>query len=668
MATRLSQKERERLKSDHAQYASLSNPDFFKEFFHVDHRDLPGEIVPFDCNFGQRKLDQYLHDCARFNLRMQIDGARQGQRSYIPNLLERVDTGQEIQDHEIGLECLVGKSRRGGFSTHIEHIGLRRVSWLGKYEVLVMAHDQATAKTVNEMARLSYDFWPAKHETLKLSIRAQNDEEFSLANRSKFSVRTAGQKKQANEKTRGWKFDFYHFSEYAHFFTYADAQQTRLVARPHAWIIKESTANGKTGPFYNEWQGAAYLHEVIAAYEAKDVDFFKSWNGQYKFFFSWLEDPGLTTQIYDWEKEELTASLTPYELELMKKHPDLCTLDRIKFRRETIRNRCQDHERLEPEALYMQEYPADEDEMFQSTSLAIFDADSLEILMKQAKRFVPLVSARVFADQPPKQSWLGGSNFWMYDLPKEGHSYVIGGDIGYGIGKDDSVAVVLDRLDGTVLREVACLKSNTIDPKSFGHIMTMMAEMYNDAFINCEVMGPGHTTNQAIIEDNRYGWLYHRKTLDLIMVDGNTSSNFRYGFFTSEQGKHAIVGDTRPVIKDRTIILASPWGVKQLQDFEEDDKGKLGKEGVRDDYVLALCLAVWASFRAAPGLETAIRRAAKKKVRQAKLSVDDEAWWKTIMRQIDGNIAKNRQIGRSGGLYLPSVDEVFRPGYDADHE
>lgn len=637
------------------------NETFFRTFFHCEHRDIPGRVIPLQFNNAQRFLDSYIDRCLAMNLKLLVDAARQGASAeaiYIPNLLERVDRGERILPHEIGLKLMIGKSRRGGISTYVQHVGFRRCCWISNYDVLVMAHDDPTAKMVNEMVRLSYNEWPAEYADLRVPKTHAGEHKFALQNRSEFTIRTAGHQAVASEKTRGWKFDFYHFSEFAHYTVYNDVAQAIGVAMKHAWIIKESTANGKDNPFYKEWQSSRYVWEVEAAYEAKDYDFFRDWNGQYKWFFCWLDDPGCTTVVYDWERERLAADLDEYEQSLLKRFPKTCDLNRLKWRREKIKTMT-GHLRLEPVQLFMQEYPVDDREMFQDTGKSIFDQEALETLTINAKMHEPLLKAKVEHKKPPRLAWLGGANFFMYKRPLRGHSYAIGGDVGHGIGKDDSVGVIVDRMDGTTFEEVACFRSNRIDPAEFGHVLTMIAEMYNDAFINCECMGPGLLSNQAIVIDNRYSQIYMRKTLDMVYLNHNTDANFRYGFWTSQQGKWAVVGDAQPIIKNLLIKLYSVWGIDQLMNFAEDENGKLGKEGQLDDYVIALCLAIYAALRCAPSQEAVRRKEERKEVDLSNLDPNDEGWWKAIARTVAKAVSRNRGMGAAMGRgYMPSVDEL----------
>lgn len=644
------------------QFRNAPNPEFFRTFFHCEHRDVPGRVIPLLLNNTQKFLDDYIERCVAMELRRLVDAARGGAghpEIYIENLLERVDRGEAIQPHEIGLKLLVGKSRRGGVSTYVQHLGFRRCCMMPSYDVLVMAHDQPTARMVNDMVRLSYDEWPARYTDLRIPASNAGEEKFQLRNRSSFAVRTAGQTRAGNEKTRGWKFDFYHFSEYAHYVVYADVTQAVGVARPHAWIIKESTANGRDGPFYAEWEGARYIWEVEAAYDAQDWDFFEAWSGQYKFFFSWLDDPGLTTVVYDWEKKKLTASLDDYERSLQRRFPKTCSLNRLKWRRSKIKD-LQHHERLEPVQLFMQEFPVDEHEMFQETGKSIFDHDALAILEMNAKQKVPVLMAKLEPNKPPRQAWLGGANFVMFKAPERGHQYVIGGDVSHGVGRDDSVGLVLDRLDGTTYEEVACFRSNRIDPQDFGHILTMIGEMYFDAFINCEAMGPGLSTNKAIVVDNRYNQVYRRKTLDMVILKNNHDASFRYGFWTSQQGKWAIVGDTQPFIRNRTVALSSVWGVDQLKAYAEGTNGRLGKEGVLDDYVMALCLAIYAALRAAPSQSALRKKEERLEAELTDLDPDSVGWWKTVAKTIATAVTQNRRMGvlGRGRNYFPSTDQV----------
>lgn len=72
---------------------------------------------------------------------------------------------------------------------------------------------------------------------------------------------------------------------------------------------------------------------------------------------------------------------------------------------------------------------------------------------------------------------------WIWEKPKEKKMYVIGVDVGYGVGSDDSVIQVLDASNLNQVAEYTC---NTIIVDEFAKKIIEIADYYNDAIVNVE--------------------------------------------------------------------------------------------------------------------------------------------------------------------------------------
>ena len=59
-------------------------------------------------------------------------------------------------------------------------------------------------------------------------------------------------------------------------------------------------------------------------------------------------------------------------------------------------------------------------------------------------------------------------SYRVYELPQEGHLYVVGVDVGEGIGRTNSVAQVYDVTDPTAIIQVAVYANNNVSPYHFG--------------------------------------------------------------------------------------------------------------------------------------------------------------------------------------------------------
>lgn len=567
----------------------------------IEHRDLAGTVVPFTFNYAQLELESDFHRMQALTIKMMADAARSGQTVPIDNLLERLDKGLAIHPYEVPLRVLVGKSRRRGVSAVVQWIIYSRMNFLNNYPAVLMAHNEEAANQIGNYARDFYKRWPMEFRHLRHDDLLNREGKLKLANDSRLDVFTAGSK-QSQENSRGWRFDCYHFSEYAHYQSYAEAQACASVAPPHAWIIKESTGNGPSGPFYREWNKALTIDDAERAYEEKNYEVLKEWDGaplkhEYKIFFSWLDDPGLSAPVMDWERDQYEGNnLDDYEQALLAKFPEKATPNKLKWRRVTIEKDCQNHE-LPPEAFFAQEWPATPREMFQATGTKVFAAyEVLSLCELEAKP--PLFTARVDGVSMPEISPLGAPNLFVYQLPDPERSYVIGLDPKCGAvqNKDEHVITVWDQHDGTFYEEVATLFDARLDGKAVGHIATMLAELYNQAFITPEIQGGGLAVAGTIVGDNGYTRIYERKTLDSIGETGN-GNFFRFGVFSSEQMKDNMVQEVKAVMREKRIRIHTIKLIEQFRSFERVDKKYGGPENELDDGVMSTLLGIFGARR-----------------------------------------------------------------------
>lgn len=630
----------------------LTGPDeaVFRDFYVAEHRNRAGIVIPLQANALQGRLADACRRARACNLRLEQLAIAEGGQSYIHNLAERTEKKETIHPHEIGLKMLVGKSRRGGCSTWVAHIGLRYATSLPNAKVLVMAHTDGTAVELSRYPRKTLDHWVLSDPIRPVTTR-DNDNTLEFANGSRYSIRTAGMAK-GKAASRGWGFDVYHFSEVAHYSSYTDYTQSKAVAQKHAWMFMESTANGAAGPFYDEWNTALYVEEVEQILDSGDLSALTGWSGQYRFFFSWLEDPGFVDHVFEAEKPALLRSLDEYEKTMMATDARF-TLERVKFRRRVMHD-MEDQDGLSPEQFFQQEYPASAEEMFQSTGSTAFERPPLQAMLQRAKAATQRRFVLDRHEQP--QAVLRGENLIVYTPPRLGRSYVIGADIGKGLKKDFSRAVIFDRGDGTSVTQVASLYSNTMNPTDFAHVVVMVAEWYNGAFVVPEgsPSDAGVTFCQTIYEDIGYSNIYFRDDpTQTSQVYGGGS--LRLGFSTTNQTKGYLVNAARSALREGNYILMDPEIIRQHLLFTANDGKYTAPEGDFDDGVIAGCLGVWGNrAKVAPRVPRKAEEKARAEARAA-ANPQDRALWAAVNAAINQSLRRTYRTRRRGDV-LPPVD------------
>ena len=582
----------------------------------VKHRNQPSRLVPLTLNPKQASLHRTFERARALNVirnvrglglqkkalelfpQLEIDTDEIGYSQAITNLtafhVSRFLHEAREKDadfaglHDGPLRLLLGKYRRAGVSTYVEARLFHEGNFTPNLSMNVTAHTGETSANVFDMTRDMYRFWP--NELLRFREVAETDAKTGTtwANGSKVAVHTASGKDQA----RSFGFDRTHLSEYAHFAAYGAVSANITGSQEHAWIIIESTAKGPSGPFYEEWQAALSIEELEVALEAKDAERLMRWNRYVKWFAAWHEDPGHVVPVERWEQDSLRGDLDAYERGLVSRFN--LTLPQLKWRRgkleEVRRKSIDDLGGLTPDQYLQQEHPADEEEMFQSSSLAIFDVGALRA-MRIRSRALPRRHFRLMDNEEPIEPVLpSGANLTVFERPKRHHSYVIGADISQGISRDWSVAVVLDQTDGTFAVEVAVWRGK-IPSKAFGDVLTILALWYNNALLMPEVNGPGLAACARILE-NRYAFLWHRRTPDMAGVV-NDDNAFRFGFNTTQQTKKMVVDNTALAVRDGAVEFRSEVVISECESFINNEGRYEGMTGKKDDAAIAACLSFY---------------------------------------------------------------------------
>jgi hypothetical protein len=474
------------------------------------------------------------------------------------------------------VRMVVLKARQQGLSTVITALQYWWVSQRKAQKGLVMAHEGDSTTTLFDMYKRIHDNAP---DIVRPSTKYSSRSELVFDKLdSAFRVATAGGRGVA----RGEMLTFAHLSEVAFWPpAFANNNFNGLVqAIPEedgTFIFLESTAQGVTGKFYEMYQGAVRRDHL--------------WNGYEVFFSAWFES--------DEYREPAPADFvrTPEEEDLVLQFSDngLTSNDQLYWRRKKVATNGID--------LFKQEYPATPEEAFLSTGRPIFNTESLNKRLQEAKakpalnqmtleqaydektgRALPI---RVFREDPRGE-------LLIYRERSDKETYVIGADVGMGIrggvkGRkegDSSVAQVLD----SKRRQVAVWRG-ICHPDVFANILVTLGYHYNSATIAPERNNHGLVTCVAL-RDANYPYIYTEQPEG--QLDEKDSINI--GFFTSERTKPLIIDKLRELDRNGDIEINDPTTLKEMMTFVVTENGKMEAEaGTHDDCVMSLAIAAYVS-------------------------------------------------------------------------
>lgn len=452
------------------------------------------------------------------------------------------------------IRLIILKGRQMGSSTFVEALIYWYVSQREAQKALVVAHDKEGTKTIFTMTRRGHDKMP---EAVKPHTTASSSTELVFDKLdSAYRISTAG----GDGIVRGDTLTALHLSEaawwpkssaLANYSGLMDAMPTGRFAKGTI-AFEESTANSYN-MFYEHWRSA----------ELGESD----WETA---FLPWFWDPSCEadpTENFERSPGEIALTETVFELtgeELTDAH--------LMFRRLKIAEK--------GEELFKQEYPSWPEEAFLTSGAPVFDADTISEALKGAKEPTDRLMLMPGGQWEPYK--LGELHcFLPHD---EDETYYIGGDVGFGVGKDSSVLQVLDSKH----RQAAVWRSNRVNADRFGDVAASLATYYNSAYLCVERNGPGILTNRVIHVDNGYTNVHTEVTYNKIS-DEETEV---VGFGTTVKTKPLVVEELRAKVVQKTIQIFDRVTLEELRRFIVSESGRFEAEsGHHDDHVIALCLA-----------------------------------------------------------------------------
>lgn len=590
---RIREQKREAYKLDFLRWA--------KECVKIVDRDDPSgaKLVKFEPAPSQLDLLRLREEIKRFNI------------AYSTRM-HAIDPSYPVSELPIEIICL--KARKVFVSTLIELLAFHRCEFFDHTNALVMAHEAKASKNVAAMGHRVHRNWPNDTEPpLRNRITRLSDEliEWDPGWESRLVVMTAG---SGGASSASFTYHFMHLSEVPKYpdgnVEVANAEQAAATFREIYW---EATADGQGDLFHEGWNNALWIGDLWKCLD-EGRPFPPTWNRKVRWFWAWWQDPHYRIPALPAEETDIMATLSDKEKFLMEHC--YCDVAQLKWRRQKIRGECSKQNKMPAEEYFNQEYPSSPEEAFVSVGLGVFDKLKLRVMKDRAEHdrpklynlwrealpdpanrdAEPIINFRF--DEAP---YAEGANFFQWEAPRKGSWYVIGADVAEGLPHGDwSVATIFDRTDGRGMREVARFIGK-LDPEEFGELIKFLAELYNDAFVNCERNRDGSATNIKLVKSG-YPFLYHGRNEEMFRNEENPEA-FTAGFITSPRTKRLLVARGVTALKDDHIQLRHPVAIQQWMDFRRrpDSADAYGAPaGRNDDCTMADLLAVWAHEEGPP--------------------------------------------------------------------
>lgn len=438
---------------------------------------------------------------------------------------------------------LVPKARQEGVSSY--YLARAFVSCLmyRNVKAVIISHDMESTQRL--LSRIRYFIEHIRGPKPIVENMSQNLITFPKMN-SMIYIGTAGSRKFG----RGDTITHLHCSEYAFWPDAPELMKGLLQAVPMTGQISiESTGNG-----YND-----YYHRCLRAYEGKSI-----WTAH---FLPWHTFPEYTLTIDDPADEALVLRTLREEWEEPAIAKMGLSAGQIAWRRMKLDELNYDL------AAFKQEYPMTLDECFQMSSESVFHQVRFEATDAWQKEAMGL--------------WI------LKGHPSIYQHYVLGADVGAGVGKDSSVVEIFSLEEG---RQVAEYTTDRLDPEVFADRIAELGHRFGDAYSVVEA------NNHGILTLARLRRIYPSQRIHADAATRATSDEkrlHRLGFRTTNRNKPLMIGHLRTLVANEWVIH-SPLLKMQLSTFIEHENGKMSaQDGCDDDCVMAAACAAVGLNRAA---------------------------------------------------------------------
>lgn len=526
----------------------------------------------------QAELDEHFKRCytdfpyySKHNLKIATkeDGLIPFTLNEVQLLLE--DITVDIEARGLLVRLLILKARQEGVSTYSTGKSFWKTSNnKNKYAAIITHEPPATQELFNMQKRFYRNLEPefkaeTKYNNAKI-LEFNNDEGTGLD--SSVKVATAGVKDFGS----GQMIHFLHISELSKwpreneedlltslFQCVPDAKDTSIVI--------ESTAKGVGGEFYKMYWAARYMYEIyledgIAKWKItinKDADPANIYSA---IFIPWFVFKKYSMDVF--EGFERTA-----EEKLLVKRFGISDRQLVWYRY-VLANKCKGNKKIRD-----QEYPCTARSAFLGSGTPAFD---IEQLIELKKKCVPPIKKLVYNHAKRAIIPDPEGNIDVWDMPRNGCSYLISADIAEGLvhGDFDSATV----WNHMTKKQVAHFHGH-MSPFKFAYLLFRLGLMYNAAWL--------------VPERNNHGMAVVEKLLELeypniyieVIPDPPHKPRKRFGWFTSKKNRPLIIDTLIDDVADGTHGICCPETFMEMMNFRRQDDGKIEADpGTFDDRVL----------------------------------------------------------------------------------
>jgi len=187
---------------------------------------------------------------------------------------------------------------------------------------------------------------------------------------------------------------------------------------------------------------------------------------------------------------------------------------------------------------------------------------------------------------------------WIYEEPKEDHTYYITVDTARGQGLDYSAFTVIDATE-MPYRLVARYKNNIVSPMVYPTVISTVAKQFNNAYVLVEINDIGGQVADVLHQDLEYDNILmctHMGRKGQTVTSGfgaGGKGTTHMGVRTSAVVKKLGCSVLKSLIEEDKLIVEDIDTVNELTTFIAKKQSYEADDGYNDDLVMSLVLFAW---------------------------------------------------------------------------
>lgn len=188
------------------------------------------------------------------------------------------------------------------------------------------------------------------------------------------------------------------------------------------------------------------------------------------------------------------------------------------------------------------------------------------------------------------------NGLFMYQEPKEGHTYITVVDVSRGKGLDYSAFQIID-VSKMPYQQVCVFRDNHITPVEYAEIIHRSVKHYNESVVLIEVNDIGEQVSDLLHYDFEYENILYTESAGRSgkRISSGFGKSVDKGIRTTKSVKAVGCSILKLLIEQDQLIVNDFGTIQELSTFSRKGSSYEAESGCHDDLVMCLVLFAWVS-------------------------------------------------------------------------